>query len=451
MSSYGELIQALGALKNVKEKRHGIKTLSSLCSNRAFQVRIVQKGGWSNAILPLIISLDDECRKYAALAIANLSTTTAAHQQLLDENVLTHLVPILRSEEVQEVVVYVLNALGNFAVSPIMQPTLRHMNTVEVVFTTLKSTQREEVKINALFFLANMTSDAISRKDMMELNVHETVWRHMQHPNYMVMQYSLAVLRGLSVEPEAQELLPRLGIVPLLIGIFQSSSPHTLKVLVLDIFLHLSFLHSNALLLLADTVSECIVTAANQVGDPTFSATAVAIIANLCENIELHDRVVESDLFAALTTHIATDSFNVQQHVVRALMQLSLSPKYHHVILATDIMAKITMIAVTDKLPEELRINALEMMASVCATHPTTPTETDVMDLLYLICNEAQHQEIRRAGMLVLANASAEAGNSKNLLKKPYIEVLILCMSKANDVVLVDYLCQFFHNICKMT
>jgi hypothetical protein len=450
MSSYGELIQALGALKNVKEKRHGIKTLASLCSNRAFQVRIVQKGGWSNAILPLIISLDEECRKYAALAIANLSTTVAAHQQLLDENVLTHLVPILHSEEVQEVVVYVLNALGNFAVSPRMQPNLRNMNTVEVVFTTLKTTRREEVKINALFFLSNMTSDAYTRKDMMEMNVHETVWRHMQHPNYMVMQYSLAVLRGLSVEPQAQELLPRLGIVPLLIGIFQSSSPHALKVLVLDIFLHLSFLHSNAMLLFSDTVSECVVQAARSVGDPAFCATAVAIIANLCENIELHDRIAESDLFAALTSHIATDSFAIQQHVIRALMQLSLSPKYHHVILATDVMAKITMIAVTDKLPDELRINALQMMASVCATHPTTPTETDVMDLLYLICTETQHQEIRRAAMLVMANASAEAGNQKNILKKPYIEVLILCMSKATDVVLVDYLCQFFHNICKM-
>eukprot|EP00435_Cladocopium_sp_Y103_P014562 s637_g3.t1 len=91
MSSYGELIQALRVLKNVKEKRHGIKTLASLCANRAFQVRIVQRGGWRTAILPLIISLDEDCRMYAALAVANLSTSAATHPQLLEEEVLRSL------------------------------------------------------------------------------------------------------------------------------------------------------------------------------------------------------------------------------------------------------------------------------------------------------------------------------------------------------------------------
>ena len=52
---------------------------------------------------------------YAALAVANLSTSAATHPQLLEEEVLRHLVPILQSEEVQEVIAYVLNALGNFA------------------------------------------------------------------------------------------------------------------------------------------------------------------------------------------------------------------------------------------------------------------------------------------------------------------------------------------------
>jgi hypothetical protein len=69
MSSYGELIRSLKILKSVKEKRHAIKALAHHCANRAFQLRIVQAGGWKDAILPLIISLDDECRKYAALAI----------------------------------------------------------------------------------------------------------------------------------------------------------------------------------------------------------------------------------------------------------------------------------------------------------------------------------------------------------------------------------------------
>jgi hypothetical protein len=385
------------------------------------------------------------------LAIANLSSNQSTHQQLLDEHVLRHLVPILHSEECQEVVVYVLNALGNFAVSPGMQQTLRTMNTLEVIMNTLKHTHREEVRTQSLFYLANMTADGLTRIEMLESDLHTVVWGHVNDPNFMVMHYALAVLRGLSVETQAQELLRKLGLVPVLVGTFKSQAPLTLKTLVIDIFLHLSFLHSNALLMLSDPVSECIVTASRMSADFKFVETAVAIIANLCENVALHDRIAESELFVVITKdHINNESFAVQQHVIRALMQISLSPKYHHVILATDIMAKVCMIGMNDKLPEEMRINALEMMASICATHPTVPTETDVMDLLFLICKENYTIEIRRAGMLILANASAESSNSKMILKKQFVEVLVMAMSKATDVVLVDYMCQFFHNLCKM-
>jgi len=450
MSSYGELIQALGALKNVKEKRHGIKTLSSFCANRAFQVRIVQRGGWRNAILPLIISLDDECRKYAALAIANLSTNRTAHDQLLNEDVLRQLVPILYSEEVQEVIIYVLNALGNFACSQIMWQQMSFMNTVEAVVGILKNTAREEIKVNALFFLANLSADPAMREQARQMSLHILVWEHMTHTNFMVMQYALAVLRGLSVEAWAQKVLTDLGIVPLLIGIFQSQSPNILKTMVLDIFLHLSFLHSNGAILLEPSVSECVEEAIRSVINPEFVPTGIAIVANLCENVELHDRITESPLFMALSELVHSDNANVQQHVIRALMQLSLSPKYHHVILATGVMANACLIAMTDRLPVEMRINMLEMMGSICATHPTTPTESDIVDLLFLVCSEESHVEIRRASMMVLANASADSANAHNILRRPYVEASILALSKATDVVLVDYMMQFFHNICKM-
>eukprot|EP00438_Fugacium_kawagutii_P019122 Skav204385 [mRNA] locus=scaffold4897:229875:233586:- [translate_table: standard] len=99
---------------------------------------------------------------YAALAVANLSTSAATHPQLLEEEVLrhgpwarpvgTHLVPILQSEEVQEaiqvvgVIAYVLNALGNFACSDIMWHELQQMNAADGILTILKQTQREEIR-----------------------------------------------------------------------------------------------------------------------------------------------------------------------------------------------------------------------------------------------------------------------------------------------------------------
>lgn len=297
MSSYGELIQALGVLKNVKEKRHGIKTLSSLCANRQFQVRIVQRGGWKNAILPLIISLDEDCRKYAALAIANLSFAQATHQQLLDEEVLTHLVPILYSEECPEVVIYVLNTLGNFASSNFMWSKMQHMKTAEAVVQTLRHTDREETKLNSLFCLANMTEDPYQRAWMMDNDIYKDVWELLQHPSYTIMEYALATLRGLSAEESAQDRFPKMGIVPILIGIFNSNRPLNLKALSLDIFHHLSFLHTNAPLLMEPNVTAVIQEASKPSINPDFMSISISMIANLCENVELHDAILESPLF----------------------------------------------------------------------------------------------------------------------------------------------------------
>ncbi|CAJ1426465.1 unnamed protein product, partial [Effrenium voratum] len=411
MSSYGELIQALRVLKNVKEKRHGIKTLASLCANRAFQVRIVQRGGWRTAILPLIISLDEDCRMYAALAVANLSTSAATHPQLLEEEVLRHLVPILQSEEVQEVIAYVLNALGNFACSNIMWHELQQMNAADGILTILKQTQREEIRINCLFCLANLTADPWHRRWMMGKEVYEIIWGYMQDPSYTIMSYSLAILRGLAVETEAQELFPSMGLVPLLIGIYHSQCPQSLKTLSMDLLLHFSMFKQNAGLMMEKEVAQVIQLAGRGTGHVEYIPIGIAIIANICESVDLHDRIVESPLFEVLTEHIHNDNTNVQTHVIRALMQLSLSPKYHHVILTTGAMANVCPIAMTERLSIAMRTNGLQMMAAVCATHPTTPTASDIIDLMFLICNSMENIDIRRAAALVIANASSDLGN----------------------------------------
>lgn len=450
MSSYGELIQALRVLKNVKEKRHGIKTLASLCANRAFQVRIVQRGGWRTAILPLIISLDEDCRMYAALAVANLSTSAATHPQLLEEEVLRHLVPILQSEEVQEVIAYVLNALGNFACSDIMWHELQQMNAADGILTILKQTQREEIRINCLFCLANLTADPWHRKWMMGKEVYEIIWGYMQDPNKTIMSYSLAILRGLAVETEAQELFPSMGLVPLLIGIYHSQYPQALKTLSMDLLLHFSMFKQNAGLMMEKEVAQVIELAGRGTGHVEYVPIGIAIIANICESVDLHDRIVESPLFEVLTEHIHNDNTNVQTHVIRALMQLSLSPKYHHVILTTGAMANVCPIALTQRLSIGMRTNALQMMAAVCATHPTTPTASDIIDLMFLIVNSEENIDIRRAAALVIANASSDSGNLSKLASKPYLESLSIAVSKSQDPVLVDYLMQFFHNIVKL-
>ncbi|CAE7606026.1 unnamed protein product [Symbiodinium sp. CCMP2456] len=390
---------------------------------------------------------------YAALAVANLSTSSATHPQLVEEEVLRHLVPILQSEEVQEVIAYVLNALGNFACSNIMWHELQQMNAADGILTILKQTQREEIRINCLFCLANLTADPWHRKWMMGKEVYEIIWGYMQDPNYNIMWYSLAILRGLAVESEAQELFPSMGLVPLLTGMCNSQCPQTLKTLSMDLLLHFSMYKGNAGMMMEKEVSQVIELAGRGTGHVEYVPIGVAIIANICESVDLHDRIVRTvqDLrYLARYKRSLASTASDNRHVIRALMLLSLSPKYHHVILTTGAMANVCPIAMTERLSIAMRANALQMMAAVCATHPTTPTATDVIDLMFLICNSMENVDIRRAAALVIANASSDASNLANLAHKPYLEALSIAISKSQDSVLVDYLMQFFHNIVKL-
>ncbi|CAE7468614.1 unnamed protein product [Symbiodinium natans] len=221
----------------------------------------------------------------------------------------------------------------------------------------------------------------------------------------------------------------------------------------MDLLLHFSMYKGNAGMMMEKEVSQVIELAGRGSGHVEYVPIGVAIIANICESVDLHDRIVESPLFEVLTEHIHNDNTNVQMHVIRALMLLSLSPKYHHVILTTGAMANVCPIAMTERLSIAMRANALQMMAAVCATHPTTPTATDVIDLMFLICNSMENVDIRRAAALVIANASSDATNlvKANLAHKPYLEALSIAISKSQDSVLVDYLMQFFHNIVANT
>ena len=165
------------------------------------------------------------------------------------------------------------------------------------------------------------------------------------------------MIRGLSVTETGQEHFPQFGVVPLIIGITRNpASPEELLPLVLDILLHFSFLKKNAPIFMEQDTIECVEKAA-ATNDSSYTPIAVCIVANLCESVEFHDKIVNSRYFAVLQMHIFNDATSVQQHLIRAFVHLSLTPKYHHVILATGIMSNVMSIAMTDKLNFAIRVS----------------------------------------------------------------------------------------------
>ena len=328
---------------------------------------------------------------------------------------------------------YVLIAFGNFGTSNLFWPVLHELSILNGILLCLKNSKNiEEIIINSLFAMSNFTADPQHRNLMIELHVHDLIWTYVVSENYKIMFYTLTLIRGLSVTEMGQEVFPSLGVLPIIIGITRNpASPKELIPIVLDILLHFSFNKKNAYLLWEQDVIECLDKAA-LTNDSEYVPIVLCIIANLCECIELHDKLIESRYFIILQSHIFNDSTAVQQQLIRGFLHLTLSPKYHHVILATGMMSNIMSIAMTEKLHYAIRVNAVQILAAITATHPTTPTEQDVMDLVFLACNLEEEIEIRRYCILSLANAASDRANTAICLKKSYIQAILSVISTEN-------------------
>ena len=129
-----------------------------------------------------------------------------------------------------------------------------------------------------------------------------------------------------------------------------------------------------------------------------------------------------SSLFSCLQAQVFNEYTTVQQEIVRGMCHLSLTPKYHHAILSSGIMANIMPIAMTPSLDLTMRIQATQLFASVTATHPTTPAAQDFQDLLFLACNAEEDMEIRRYCVMTLSNAASDPVNNIHLLQPHAIE-----------------------------
>merc|ERR1719253_2390542 len=108
--------------------------------------------------------------------------------------------------------------------------------------------------------------------------------------------------------------------------------------------------------------------------------------------------------------------------------------------------------AMTESLVLTMRLSALQVMSALSSTHPTCPTESDVMDLLFLVCHEQEDVDMRRLSALCLANVASDVENGRYLLKKPNLDALCTMLGTTcqSDPLLLDHVANLFHNIVKL-
>ena len=106
--------------------------------------------------------------------------------------------------EQSEVVLYTVNALGNFCSSRIFWQAMYEKHQLLKKFThILGHSKREEMTIAVLFAMANLTEDKVHRDLMIEEELYQLIWPYLKEPTYRVRFSAMSVARGLSLTKAA--------------------------------------------------------------------------------------------------------------------------------------------------------------------------------------------------------------------------------------------------------
>ena len=213
MSSYAELIAALKTFKNVKERRHAIKSLAAVCANTAYHNRIINHGGWKDAIKPLLTSLDQECITQATYALANLTSTVETHAHLIEHGAVTELARLATEEDYGDLSVYAITALGNLAASPGSWGEMLRLGVLSTFVRNIQEQSSEVLVRISLFAIGNLTADLEHLESMARLKVLDAVWKYMYEPNEVIYMQTLSVIRGLATHATCRDQMANLGII----------------------------------------------------------------------------------------------------------------------------------------------------------------------------------------------------------------------------------------------
>ncbi|CEM05206.1 unnamed protein product [Vitrella brassicaformis CCMP3155] len=502
MAALGELIKVLRSEQNFKEKRGAIRAFAAACGEQENQLRILNTPHWFQALLPQLLSLDIEAKRYGALAVANLSSHKQTHEGLLKQDLMPHLVSLLIDSEDPHTTSHLLTALGNLTATPAFWPRFYDLKVLQIALSrVMRPTGNDpSVASAALFLLANLTCDGTQRRMMLDESIHEYIFPYMTaHASAAQRLQALTVIRGVTEDESAQELLPQYGVIPLLLQAFtlgtqglshidtpsaqQGKEPteasgggggmddgqfmRTLIELVLGILHNLSLHAANSRLLLADAQSIELLEAAGLSEEEEFTTYACSTIANMCEDTDLHTPISNSRLLHVLREHFFTDDLPIRAHVTRAVRNLCMTPRLHPMILQLQPVASLLMMADLGDLDESVRVNALMIVAALAATHPTCLGRSELDDLVRLACDgycepgqpDDVPTDVRRYAMMALANVSSDTSETTDQQQRQgdyYFQdrpLLAKLLSKMDDTegvdgLYVDYLAQLLHNCC---
>ncbi len=410
MSKELESLVARGRrVRNFREQREITFGLADLSTEKSIHERIVKKGGVDTLINLLNTAQDSEAQQFAALAIANTSSTGSLCNDIVNlEGVVTGLIQYVGNEERDSIGrQYCAMALGNLLSDQSTHEEITKVGCIDALIKMLTNfcVGRElEAGKNAAFAISNLSSSRCYHNEIVEKGALPLLVALSCSEDPDTQRQALFAMRGLCVTVGNRLKVIENGVLDPLILMARSKE--------IDIIREVSSL-LNCLSSEAENKEEISYRAMSTLiflllsDDNCIEFNACSAVANLMEVTDIHLRLLEERGIPALISLCASPDAACRTEAFRAISNISSNIDLIEVLIQEQALDPLVKSVNDDR--DACRFSALTI--ANFATH--APSLFKIVNagaippLVSLVFATDAEIEGRRYGALALANLTA--------------------------------------------
>ena len=438
-----------------REQREVAFGLADLSTNASMHEKLFKTGGVKTLVGLLRGSVDEEAQRFAALALANVSTSNVHRVEIAREAcALHHIISCLKNEGFDGIARnYCAMAVGNLASEPENHDAIAHFGGIQALSALVKDRVAkegdQEVSLYALFALSNLAASSNHREEIVKSGVMESAIQLAYSEDVGVQCQALAVLRGLLISSKYRPYALKQGILDPLVLLAQTEKEAGVgRCREVSMILNcLSVIEENRREIADRTLSTIVALLVS--GHFMIERNACTVIANVLEMIEFHPPFFEERGMSPLSALLLSSDVYCVGVACRSLSNLASNTDVHEHLRKEGVLK--SLVGAISKSDADC-----QRYAALCIANMTTNSdfqeqilETDVIShLVNLLGRKAVDEDACKYASLALANMSATSAYHLNFTRSGALETLLFIVANESEKLTRYYVAHTFANLC---
>lgn len=391
-----------------KDQREITFGLADLSTQTECHQRLVKKSGVSTLVDILLSSQDAEAQQFAAIAIANTSSTTSLAVDIVQlKGVVEGLINYTGNEAADSTGrQYCAMALGNLLADQSTHERIVELGVTTALVTMLKNcTDGRELESgrHTAFALSNLASDPAYHEQIVEQGAIELLVALACCEDIDTQRQAIAALRGLCLTPSNRTKVVQKGILDPLILVSTCDEVEMVRE-VSSALNCLSSMDENKEEISYRAISTLIHLMLS--GDTEIECHASSAIANLMEMPDIHPRFVEEKGLPPLISLCCSSDQACRIEATRAVANLSSNPDMIDALIGENSLPPLVNSAETDGNKGQYSVLAIANFATNSSSLFKI-VQAGAVPRLVSVISSVDNLQCKRYGALAIANITA--------------------------------------------